>query len=114
MKEKCNKYEQLINFGTEEELLRHISECEDCKQEHKKMLAVSSLINEAKPYYLKKKQEIKKLKVACVMLFTLFSSVTFGVLDSNYKIMNTLSYNDGITLEDMGFPTDDYGFIMVD
>ena len=80
MKEKCNKYKQLINFGTEEELLEHISQCEDCRQEHEKMLAVSSLIQEAKPYFLKKKQEFKKLKVACVALFTLFSGVTFGGL----------------------------------
>ena len=57
MKEKCNKYEQLINFGTEEELMKHISQCEDCRQEHEKMLAVSSLIQEAKPYFLKKKQD---------------------------------------------------------
>lgn len=114
MNKKCNKYEQLINFGSEEELLLHIEQCEDCKQEHAKMLAVSSLIQEAKPYFLKKKQTLKQLKVACVMFFTLFSGLTFNVLDSNYKIMNTLSYNDGITLEDMGFPTDDYGFIMVD
>lgn len=114
MKEECNKYEILTNFGTEEELLAHIESCEFCKNEHKKMLAVSKLIQEAKPYYLKKERQIKKIKVACVMMFTLFSGVSFGVLDSSYNIMNTLSYNDGITLEDMGFPTDDYGFIMAD
>ena len=95
MKEKCNRYEQLINFGTEEELLAHIAECEECQREHEKILAVSNLIQEAKPYFLKKKQEFKQLRVACVMIFMLFSGVTFGVLDNNYKIMNTLSYNDG-------------------
>ena len=114
MKEKCNKYEILTNFGTEEELLSHISQCEDCQNEHNKMLAVSKLIQEAKPYYLKQREKIKKMKIACVMLFTFFSGTAFGILDTNYKIIDTLSYNDGVTFEDMGFPTDEYGFIMVD
>ena len=114
MKEKCNKYEVLTNFGTEEELLSHIAECKECQEEHSKMLAVSDLIQEAKPYYIKQCERMKKLKVACVMLFTFFSGITFGVVDTNYRIMDTLAYSDGITLEDMGFPTDEYGFIMVD
>ena len=114
MNEKCNKYEQIINFGTDEELIEHISQCKICRQEHEKMLAVSNLIQEIKPYFLKKKQESKHLKIACIMALSLFAGVTFNFFDNNYKIMNTLSYNDGITLEDMGFPTDDYGFIMVD
>ncbi len=114
MNEKCNKYEILVNFGTEEELLSHIKECEDCKKEHEKMMAVSALIQEAKPYYLEQKTRIQKLKIACVMFFTLFSGVTFGLINNNYNVIDTLSYYDGITFEDMGFPTDDYGFIMVD
>lgn len=114
MDNKCNKYEALINFGSDEELNKHILECSDCREEHEKILAVSALIQEAKPYYLSQKSKMKKLRVACVMVFTLFTGVTFGVLNDNYNIIDTLSYQDGITLEEMGFPTDDYGFIMVD
>lgn len=114
MKENCNKYEILTTFGSEEELLAHIEECDICRAEHEKITAVTKLIQEAKPYYLKQKQNLQKLKVACVMFLTLFSGVSAGVLNYNYKIIDTLSYYDGITIEDMGFPTDEYGFIMVD
>ncbi len=114
MNEKCNKYEILTNFGSEEELLAHLEECEICQKEHKKINAVTQLIQEAKPYYIKQKQKIKRVKIACVMLFTLFTGISAGILDYNYNIIDTLSYSDGITLEDMGFPTDDYGFLMVD
>ncbi len=115
MTKKCNKYEILTTFcENDDELLAHINECEECKIEHEKILAVTKLIQEAKPYYLHKELNFQKLKVACVMFFTLFSGVTFGILNENYKIIDTLSYYDGITIEDMGFPTDDYGFIMVD
>lgn len=114
MDKNCNKYETLVNFGSEEELMAHIKECPICKAEHEKINAVTSLIQEAKPYYLKQKQKIQKLKIACVMLFTLFTGVSAGILNNTYDIIDTLSYRDGITLEEMGFPTDDYGFLMVD
>ena len=37
MKEKCTKYESLFTFRSEEELMQHIEECEDCRLEHEKM-----------------------------------------------------------------------------
>jgi len=114
MDKNCNKYEILTNFGSDEELLAHIEECEICKAEHEKIKAVTGLIQEAKPYYLKQKNVISKAKIACVMIFTLFTGISAGVLNANFNLIDTLSYNDGITLEDMGFPTDDYGLIMVD
>ena len=114
MTEKCSKYDSLIKFSSEAELLEHIEQCEDCKKEHENMLAVSALIQEAKPYFLKQKHRNRQLKIACALALTLFLGTSFGILDYNYNILDTLSYSDGITLEDMGLPTDDYGFIMAD
>ena len=114
MTEKCRKYEILTNFGTEEELLKHVEECADCKAEHEKMLAVSALIQEAKPYYFKQKSKSKKLKIACAMFLIMFAGTFFGILNYNYDIIDNLTYGSSMTIEDMGFPTDDYGFIMVD
>lgn len=114
MDKNCNKYEILIKCNNEEELLTHIEKCQICKAEHEKINAVTGLIQEAKPYYLKQKQKAQKLKIACVMLFTLFTGVSAGILNNTYDIIDTLSYSDEITLEEMGFPTDDYGLLMVD
>ena len=77
------------------------------------MLSVSSLIKEAKPYYFAQKAKLQKLKIACAMFLVLFAGTSFGILNYNYDIIDNLTYKD-MTIEDMGFPTDDYGFIMVD
>ncbi len=33
MKEKCTKFEALFTFSNDEELKKHIEECEECKKE---------------------------------------------------------------------------------
>ena len=58
MDNKCSKYESLFIFSDEEKLTEHLNECEDCKIEQKKMEKVSELIQEVKPYYLKKKNPL--------------------------------------------------------
>ena len=54
MENKCNKYEGLFTFSSEEELKAHINECEDCRLEDEKMQKVSSLLDEVKLYYYAK------------------------------------------------------------
>lgn len=113
MKEKCTKYEALFTFRDEAALLKHIEECEDCRKEHEKMQKVSALIQEAKPLYLKQKSISQKAKVACVAGLMLISGVSFGVLNYNYDIIDYMTYHN-VSIEDMGFPTDEYGLLMVD
>ncbi len=113
MKENCNKYEALFTFLSNEEFAAHINECENCKKEHEKMVKVSELIADAKPYYKAQKSKMQKLKTACVAGFLLMSGLSFGVLNHNYDIIGTLTYHN-VSIEDMGFPIDDYGLLMVD
>ena len=63
MKNKCNKFEALFTFSKEDELMKHIKECEDCRAEYEKMNKVSALIKEVKPHY--KKTRFTAVRVAC-------------------------------------------------
>ncbi len=114
MKDKCSKYESLFIFSDEETLKKHISECEDCRQENEKMQKVSELINEVKFYYRKKQKKIINFKVACAMSLVLFSTLSLGFLTSNNDLIDTLMYGESLTAEELGFPVDSYGLIMVD
>ena len=112
MDKKCDKYESLFTFQNEETLNQHIAECEDCRLEHEKMLKVSELIQEVKPYY--QQDKFRYLRVACVMFAMVIGGVSLGIADHNYGVVDTLKYGEQLTLEDLGLPTDSYGFIMVD
>ena len=114
MDNKCSKYEGLFVFSDEESLKFHLRECEDCRAEQKTMDKVSALIDEVKPYYLAKDKKQPKLRVACAMLLLVFSILTFGFVASNDDLKDTLMYGDTLSAEDLGFPVDSYGLLMVD
>lgn len=114
MNEKCNKYEALFTFRSEDELIKHLDECEDCRLEHEKMLKVSSLIQEVKPYYKAKRKNIMKLKVACALFLMVFSGATLGVINLNTDVSDTLKYGTTLNSEDLGLPVDSYGLITVE
>ena len=114
MENKCSKYEGLFVFSDEETLNKHIDECEDCKKEQETLDKVSDLISEVKFYYRAKNKKLKKLKAACAVLFLLFFSATFGVLSTDSDLTDALMYGDTLSAEDLGFPVDSYGLLMVD
>ena len=116
MDNKCTKYESLFVFSDEETLQKHIEECEDCKSEDKLMKAVSSLLDEVKFYYrAERKKKINRLRAACAIVFLLFSSFSIGgMVLTNDDILDTLKYGDTLSAEDLGFPVDSYGLLMVD
>ncbi len=114
MKDKCTKYEALFTFGSEEDLLEHIKQCPDCAKEHEKMQKVSSLIQEVKPHYQKKRKNIQVLKIACTLLLLVFCTTSFGVMNMNTDISDTLKYGTTLSAEDLGFPVDSYGLIAVE
>ena len=114
MEDKCSKYEGLFIFGSEETLQNHLNECEDCRAEHEKMQKVSDLISETKFYYKSKLGKRRKLKAVCALLMFMFFTATFGVINDDSDLYDILMYGDTLTAEDLGFPVDSYGLLMVD
>ncbi len=114
MKEKCTKYEALFTFRSNEELEQHIQECEDCKLEHEKMLKVSELLKEVKPYYKEKRKNLAKIKVACALFLLMTSGTTLGLINYNTDISDTIKYGTTLSAEDLGLPVDTYGLITVE
>lgn len=114
MDNKCTKFEALFTFRSEEELLDHIKSCPDCKAEYEKMQKVSNLIQEVKPYFVKKRTNVLRAKAACAIVLFAMCALTFGVISLNTDISDTLKYGTTLSSEDFGFPVDDYGLIAVE
>ncbi len=114
MENKCTKYEALFTFADEKTFNEHLKCCKDCQLEHEKMNAVSELIKEARPYFLKRKKTIAKAKIACAVFAMCLSAATLGVINLNTDISDTIKYGTTLTAEDLGFPVDAYGFVMVE
>ena len=116
MENNCSKYEELFVSGSQKELEEHIKECEICRLEHESQLKVSSLLDEVKMYYYaKRKKRMVRLRAACAVMFLVFSmiSVTGWALNSD-DLLDTLKYGDTLSAEELGFPVDSYGLLMVD
>lgn len=113
MENKCTKYEGIMTFGTEEQLLAHIETCEDCKQEHERMQKVSSLIAEVAPQIKAQRKSRAQLKLACASFALIFFVSGLGVINFNSDVRDTIMYGQTLTLEDYGLPVDSYGLITV-
>jgi len=112
---KCSKYESLFVFSNEEELKKHLEECEECRQEAETQEKVSSLLDEVKMYYhAKNRQKRTRVRAVCASVFLCFSLMSLGIFATNDDIMDTLKYGDTLSAEDLGFPVDSYGLLMVD
>ncbi len=114
MDKKCSKFEGLFVFSDEETLKKHLTECEECRQEQEKMDKVSELISEVKPYYLAKTRKKLVLKAMCASILFLFSLSSFGLIENYDDMKDTLQYGTTLSAEDLGFPVDSYGLIVVD
>ncbi len=114
MNNNCSKYEALFTFGNEEALKKHIETCEDCKKEQETMDKVSELLKEVKPYYIAKRKNTAKLKMACAVIAILFGSTAMGVINLNSYISDILKYGNTLSAEDLGLPVDAYGLLMVE
>ena len=113
MKEKCKQYEGLMTFGNEEQLLAHIENCEDCRQEHERMARVSELIQEVAPSIKEKRMNNARLKLACASFALVLFIGTLSVVNLNTDVHDTILYGQTMTLEDYGLPVDSYGLITV-
>ena len=114
MTNKCTKYEALFTFADEKTFQEHLETCKDCQAEDAKMNAVSELIKEVRPHYLKRKKDMAKLKIACAVFAMCLSATTLGVINLNTDISDTIKYGTTLTAEHLGFPVDAYGFVMVE
>ena len=114
MDNKCTKYEGLFVFSDEKTLNEHIQECNDCRLEHEKMQKVSDLLGEVKFHYRLKKRRVMKLKAICAVAMLMFFSASFGVVSNDSDWADALMYGDVLSAEDLGFPVDSYGLILVD
>ncbi len=119
MSEKCNKYEALFLFSSEEQLLEHVKNCADCREEHEKMQKTRSLVQEVKSHYMQtSSKSVKKvaLKVAATItvLFLAYFSFTNGFLTGEYDVNSKIAAmeTEAFTSE-IGFPTDEYGLFVV-
>ena len=114
MDDKCKKYEGLFMFSDEKTLLEHIEQCPDCKAEHEKMLKVSELLQEVKPYFIAKRKRFNQMKIACAISFIMLTGSVMGVMNFNSDVSETLRYGTVLEAEDYGFPVDDYGFLLIE
>ena len=116
MENKCSKYEELFISASVEELEKHVQECEECKAEHEAQQKVSNLLDEVKMYYYsKRKKRIARLRAACAIMFMVFSLASVGGFAiTNDDVLDTLKYGDTLSAEDLGFPVDSDGLLMVD
>ena len=117
MENKCSKYEELfVSNSSDEELEKHVQECEECRREYEEQQKVSSMLDEVKMYYYsKRKNHTARLRAACAAAFLIFSLVSVtGWAINDDDILDTLKYGDSLTAEDLGFPVDSYGLLMVD
>ncbi len=114
MKNKCSKYEGLFVFSDDETLKNHLLECEECRKEQEKMDRVSELIGEVKFHYRSKAKHKPILKAACILMLLLFSTASIGIIGNYEDMVDTIQYGETLSAEDLGFPVDSYGLIVVD
>lgn len=114
MDNKCSKYEGLFVFSDEETFQKHLEECSDCRAEHEKMQKVSALIAETKFYYRNKSRIVRKIKAVCCAICLIFCSATIGIVSGDSDLADALMYGESLSAEDLGFPVDSYGLLMVD
>lgn len=113
---KCNGYESMFTFLNEEDFLKHLETCEECKAEHEKMLRVSELIQEAKPYIKHNNKRTKILKSACAAFVVVFATLSLPIFTFGTNIYENVTASNGqisLTAEEMGLPVDEYGFLYI-
>lgn len=114
MDKKCSKYEGLFVFSDDETFRKHLAECEECRKEQEKMDRVSELISEVKPYYQAKTKRKLILKAMCASMLFVFSLTSIELIENYDDMKDTLQYGETLSAEDLGFPVDSYGLIVVD
>ncbi len=105
---KCNGYESMFTFLSDEDFATHLEVCEACKSEHVRMENLSNLLLLAKPRFKKERKMTKVLATA-----SLFFMIAMSIPVCTYGIQELESHviQNSMTAEDFGFPVDEYGLI---
>lgn len=114
MNNNCTKYQALFTFADEKTFKQHLSFCEDCQREQEKMDRVSELISEVKPFLQSKKKADNRLKVAVILFALVIGGASLGAIGLNTDFTDRIKYGETLSAEDLGFPVDSYGFLMVE
>jgi len=79
------------------------------------MSDISTLLKEAKPLYNERKKHRKQFQAAMLILLCIGGfSLSYHPTDLNFNIDEELYLTEtGGAIEDLGLPTDDYGFLKV-
>ena len=110
----CNGYESNYMFLSDEDFQKHLEVCESCRKEHERMQKVSDLLKEAKPYIKAKRKKNQILKAACAFALLCFTSLSVPVMLNADKIYDDVIAMNSPTIEEMGLPVDEYGFLLVE
>ena len=110
---KCNGYESMYTFLSEEDFFKHLETCESCRQEHEKMQKVSELIQEAKPFIKSQKRKVSRLKAACVACAVLFTGFSYPIYTASTNMYMAYNQENILTAEEMDLPVDEYGFLYI-
>ena len=76
---------------------------------------ISELLKEAKPLYFERKKRKETIK-KCLFILVPFLFVSLAIIPFTVNFSDNTSYYTSSTsiVEQMGFPTDDYGLLKVD
>ena len=110
---KCNGYEAMFTFLNEDDFKKHLHECAECRAEHEKMMRVSALIQEAKPFIKEKRKNSQILKAACAACFVVFACLSVPVYTLGTSVYNNVVASNAMTVEEMGLPVDEYGLLYI-
>ena len=110
MARECDKYEAFFTFARDDEFKKHIESCENCRQEHLRMIKISSLVKEVKSFYLKNSRKKLITKLVASMMFLIFCTgfVTFSVYDREYSLLTNFQES---SVAQLGLPVDEYGLL---
>jgi len=117
MTEKCNKYQPLFIFASEDDLLEHIKVCPECRKEHEQMENVASLVKEVKPYLKSKplKFKVPSQIAACfivaILCFFALTNYSYYIASKNDNAEALAMIKQDSISTQMGMPTDEYGLI---
>lgn len=113
-KTKCNGYEAMFTFLSEEDFQKHLEVCEECAKEHARMQRVSELIKEAKPYLKEKKKKARILRTAAGVFVIMFASLGFPAYMAGVNMYDNHIAQTSLTAQEMELPVDEYGLLYVE
>ncbi len=113
-KKICNGYEAMFTFLNETDFLEHLKVCDECASEHARMQRVSQLIREAKPYIREKQKSRNILKSAAAVFVIAFATLSVPLCMTGVSVYDDYVVQNTLTVEEMGMPVDEYGFLYVE